>query len=120
MSFEAEATERRRHFPRIVERADRAVVGVNETSMLFTRRSGPHATERAEAVYRRDARTETARDVQPVDAFSKNASPPAMVSSLRQSSAVFNRRDGHEMPEHHVADRVFGQQAPQAGAHSGL
>ena len=113
---EAEATEERRHFPRIVERSDRAVVvrerdehALRAPIGALTRRSRP------EAVYRRDARTETPRDVQPVDAFLEERIASCHGLVIAPVVGGFQpERDGHEMPEHHVADSVFGQQAPQA------
>ena len=45
---------------------------------------------------------------------SKNASPPAIASSLRQSSARLEPlRDRREVREHHLADRALGEQPPQ-------
>src|SRR6476620_663212 len=113
---EAQATEERWHFPRIVERADRAVVvGERDEHALgapigaLTRRSRP------ETVYRRDARTETPRDVQPVDAFLKERIPSRHGLVIAPVVGGFQPEgDGHEMPEHHVADSIFGQQTPQA------
>ena len=46
---------------------------------------------------------------------SKNASPPAIVSSLRQSSGRLQAmRDSREMGEDHLADDAIAQQPPQA------
>jgi hypothetical protein len=75
----------------------------------LTRRSRP------EAVYRRDARAETPRDVQPVDAFLEERIASGHGLVIAPVVGCFQPEgDGHEMPEHHVADSVLA--APQADA----
>ena len=108
--------EQRRNLARVVQRADRAVVVPERHHHALGARVGPVARRRRpEAV---DASTMRgprlpARCSQWMPS-SKNASPPAIVSSLRQSSAVFSRLAiVAEVREHHLADHAVGEQPAQ-------